>query len=211
MEKDYKYLVYFFVILIPLSLLGFYKTYFSLIPNFSTDIHFWHHFHTIVASLWILLLIIQPILIQNRKFVIHRAFGRFSFYLFPVLIFSFFPLILSIIQRGELKRVLLPVSAMVLLIIFYFLAIRNRKFPAKHMRYMIALAIVFIDPTVGRIVALLFGGSAIVASTVSFTIIDTILLSLILLDRAKNLDYKPYVVALLGFLIYEVSFYLIFL
>jgi hypothetical protein len=211
MEKNYKYLGYFFIILIPLALLGFYKTYFGLIPNFSKDIHFWHHFHAFVASLWIVLLIVQPLLILNQKFETHRMLGKLSFYLFPVLIFSFFPLILSLIQRDELKRLLLPIATMSLLIIFYTLAIRNRKFQAKHMRYMISLAVVFIDPTVGRIVVLLFGGSPLLAGTVSFVTIDTILLSLIFLDRAKNLDYKPYVVSLIGFLVYEISFYAIFL
>jgi len=79
MEKSYKYLGYFLVLLIPLTFIGFYRTYFSLL----------------------------------------------------------------------------------LLIFFYVLAVINikRKNPQSHMRYMIASALVFIDPTVARMLIPVFGMS----------------------------------------------------
>ncbi len=38
MEKTYKYLGYFLLLLVPLTILAFFKTYFVQFPNFKEDI-----------------------------------------------------------------------------------------------------------------------------------------------------------------------------
>ena len=52
MEKNYKYLGYAMMLLIPLTFIGFYRTYFSLYPDFE-NLKSVHHFHGAVAGLWI--------------------------------------------------------------------------------------------------------------------------------------------------------------
>jgi hypothetical protein len=45
------------------------------------------HVHAIMLSLWILVLIIQPILIRKKKLAVHRLIGKFTYVLFPLMIF----------------------------------------------------------------------------------------------------------------------------
>ena len=105
MEKNYKYLGYFLLILIPLTFAGFYKTYIGQFPNFEEKIDSFIHFHAIIASLWILLLIIQPLLILNKKYKVHRTIGKFSFILFPLLILSFIPQMIKIMVLPGIELV----------------------------------------------------------------------------------------------------------
>ena len=201
MENAYKYLGYFMLLLIPLAFAGFYASYFSLIPAFNDGITFWHHLHAALASLWIGMLITQPFLMQNKKLKLHRLLGKCSFVLFPLLIFT---IIVIIIKRGFLT--VSPVSDAVLMVTFYSLAIINRKTPAKHMRYMIVTAMVLIDPTLGRILDELFPVNGNLFFQFEFVIIYAILLALIIYDKRHQRDFKPYVVALIGFACYQIAF-----
>lgn len=66
------------LMLIPLIFAGFYKSYIGYFPNFGDKITVFIHIHALIASVWILMLIIQPFLILNKKFALHRATGKFS-------------------------------------------------------------------------------------------------------------------------------------
>jgi hypothetical protein len=211
MGKTYKYLGYFLLLLIPLTFAGFYKTYFGQFPTFDEKINSFVHFHALIASIWILILIIQPFLIINKKYVIHRAIGKLSYILFPMLILSFIPQILKIINSGNIRNVFFPLSDIVLLIAFYLLAIFNRKTVTKHMRYMIATAIVFLGPTIGRIGGILLEWPPLTSQSVLYGVIYLILISLIFYDKANQKDYTPYKFCVLCYIIHQVTFYLIFI
>ncbi|SFN49778.1 hypothetical protein [Salegentibacter flavus] len=151
MDKAYKNSGYFMLLLIPLVILGFYKTYFSQFPDFNEKITMFHHLHAAIASVWILTLIIQPLLIRHRRYKIHKMIGKISYIIFPVLILSFIPMMLRIIYSDHPVNLFFPIADCTLLILFYSLAVYNRKNTPKHMRYMIGAAIVFLGPTFGRI------------------------------------------------------------
>ena len=158
MEKAYKNTGYFMLLLIPLVILGFYKTYFSHFPDFNENstlthsrVTIFHHLHATLATLWILLLIIQPLLIRYGKFKIHKTIGKISYFIFPLLILSFIPLIFRILQTNYPISAYVPISNSLLLILFYSLAVYNRKNTPQHMRYMIGTATVFLGPTIARI------------------------------------------------------------
>ena len=144
MEKSYRNLGYILLILIPLTIAGFYKSYFIQFPDFEAKNDIFVHFHAFIAFIWILILIVQPLLIRSKKLKIHRRIGRISYVIFPLLILSFIPRMLLIFDSGNAKNIFFPLSDSILLIIFYSLAIYNKKTVAKHMRYMIAMAIVFL-------------------------------------------------------------------
>lgn len=211
MEKNYKYLAYFFLILIPLTIAGFYKTYFSLIPDFDENITFWYHVHAFIASLWIIMLIVQPFLIRFKKVGFHKSVGKFSYVLFPLLILSFVPTSFSMIDRFGIESVFFPIILSILLIIFYSQAIIHRKHTNIHMRYMIATAIVFIDPTLNRIWSNIFHLSEGIRDHITFGIQYSILFGLIYLDWSNNRNFKPYVVALVCFIIYHIIYSFIFI
>ena len=95
MEKAYKNTGYFMMLIILLVILGFYKTYFSQLPDFNEKITLFHHLHAVIASLWILTLIAQPLLIRYKKYKIHKIIGKITYAIFPLLILSFVQMILN--------------------------------------------------------------------------------------------------------------------
>src|SRR5665647_128295 len=122
MDKKYKYLGYFFLLLIPLIYAGFYKSYFQSFP-FAKNIHVFEHLHAFIASVWVLLMIVQPFLIFNKQTALHRKVGKLSYVVFPLLILSIVPQIIKIIRTENIANLFFPLGDGTLLITFYSLAI----------------------------------------------------------------------------------------
>src|SRR5659263_696230 len=159
MDKSYKYLGYFFLLLIPLTIAGFYKTYIGQFPNFKENITPFIHIHAFIATVWIGILIAQPFLIVNKKFALHRKVGKFSYIVFPLLILSLIPQIIRTANSVNPRNLFFPLADGSLMIIFYSLAVYYKKISSMHMRYMIATTLVFLGPTIGRIGPILLGWS----------------------------------------------------
>ena len=204
MEKHYRNIGNLILLLIPLTILGFYKTYFIKFTDFDEHIDFFIHLHAFIAFLWILLLGIQPLLIRNQRYNLHRLLGKTTYYLFPMLILSLIPLIINELQRGD--TIYNTVANGVLLTTFYMLAIINKKNIAKHMRYMISLALVFVIPTLGRVIAIWFGAPKEVMYQIVFTGINLTLITLILWDKTNNRNFRPYLIALAGFILSQIGY-----
>ncbi len=216
MEKAYKNTGYFMLLLIAIAFLGFYKTYFSHFFDFSEvtaitrgNITIFHHLHAILASLWILLLIVQPLLIRSGKYKIHKKTGKISYFIFPLLILSFIPLILNILKSDHPIRAYGTISNSILLILFYSLAVYNRKNMPIHMRYMIGTAFSFLGPTIGRIGVYLIGWHAKTSDSAVYILVYIILIGLILLDKKHGKNFKPYIVILVGWVIRQIVFILL--
>ncbi len=207
MEKEYRNIGFIFLLFIPLTFLGFYKTYFVLSPEFEGTVDVYTHIHAFAASLWITLLIVQPLLIRSKNFSLHRSFGKISYFVFFALIISFIPQMIKEYGKG-----LFPLNAsfdIVLLMLFYFLAIKHKKEVATHMRYMIAIALIFVGPTLGRIIFFLLDLKNLGPLHIPYLVVIAILLGLIYWDRKNGKNYKPYVVSLAAFSIYLISLYAI--
>ena len=211
MDRTYKYLGYFLLLLIPLIFAGFYRSYFQPFPNFGANITVFVHLHAFIASIWVLLLIVQPFLILNKKNALHRKVGKLSYFVFPLLIVSFIPQILKIIRTEEKANLFFPLGDGVLLITFYSLAIYYRKESSKHMRYMIASALVLLGPTWGRIGGSLLGMSDLLTQNVQYAIIYSILAALTLYDIRNKNNYFPYLLAIFGFMLHQAVYYWVFL
>lgn len=193
MEKEYRNLGFVFLLLIPLTFLGFYKTYFVLSPDFEGTVDVYTHIHAVVASLWITLLIVQPFLIRSKNFSLHRLFGKISYAVFFALILSLFPQMVKEYGKG-----LFPLNAsfdIALLMLFYFLAIKHKKNVAIHMRYMIAIALISVGPTLGRIIVFLLELEYFSPLQIPYLIVEATILSLIFWDRTNGKNYKPYLAA----------------
>lgn len=211
MDKSYKYLGYFLLLLIPLTIVAFFKTYIVQFPNFQPNNNWFIHLHAIIATVWISMLIIQPFLILNRKFAIHRVVGKCSYIVFPLLILSFIPQIIRILNSEKPENIFFTGADSVLLILFYSSAIYYRKMSPIHMRYMIATALVFLGPTIGRIGPIWFKWPEIFTQNVQYAIIYSSLISLVVYDKSKGKNYKPYLVAIGCFFIHQIVFHIIFL
>lgn len=199
------------MLLIPLTLAGFYKTYIVLYPNFNEKIDSYIHLHALVATIWILLLIIQPILIRYKRHDLHRKVGKLSYIIFPLLVLSFLPQMFKTYHSDDIRRLLIPGRDLVLLLIFYGLAIYNKKVSSLHMRYMISSALVFIFPTIGRITRLWFEIPSPDNRNLTYLLIYFILITLIILDNKNNRNIQPYLVSFVCILVSQAIIYLAFL
>ena len=222
METGYKNLGYFFLILLSLVFLGFFKTYFGLFPRFNAETTPVVHFHFFVQFLWVCILITQPLLIRYEKFKIHRRIGKLTYVLVPLIVVS----IILMWQKGItdpatenspanylrylLKNHFHSLCDMLLLITFYSLAIFNKQITKVHMRYMIAIALLYIDPSLSRLVNYWFNVSDSNSDLIAILFTDAILLGLIFYDIKYNRSYKPYLFALSLFLIYHVSYFIFY-
>jgi hypothetical protein len=168
MAKSYKYLGYFFLLLFPLTIVGSYKTYIVQFPNFKENITPFIHIHAFIASIWIGILIVQPFLIINKKFALHRKVGKLSYIVFPLLMLSFVPQIIRTANSDNPKNLFFSLADSFLLILFYSLAVYYKKISSIHMRYMIALTLVFLGPTVGRIGPVLLGWSELFTQNIQY-------------------------------------------
>lgn len=211
MDKKYRYLGYFLLLLIPLIFAGFYKTYFQPFPDFEEDIDVYIHIHAAIATLWVVILIVQPFLIVNKKTALHKAVGKLTYFIFPLLILSFVPRIIRTYDLGEYPNLFFSLADGSLLILFYSLAVYNKRKTARHMRYMIASALVLLGPTVGRIGPILLGWSELLTQNVQYGIIYTILTGLVLYDLKNKRKYQPYLVAIGAYIIHQIIYHVIFL
>lgn len=210
MELKYKDIGYWFLLLIPLAILAFCKPYFQYFPVF-VDIRLSVHMHTVIASLWILLLIAQPLLVLTKKFKLHRNLGKLSYFVFPLLVASFISLMIHVDNSDFPKALFFSIADVTLLIIFYGLAIYHKKKVQLHMRYMILTAIVFLGPTVGRIGGIWFHQPLLISQGIHYLLIATILIALIMRDKPDLQKARPYLTGSVFYVIHAVLFYSVFI
>lgn len=180
----YKNISYLFAAVLLFAFIAFYRSYFSLFPSFS-DTSWVIHFHATIIILWFIMLIIQPVLIRKKRPDLHALIGRASYFLVPLIVFSF----ILIIRQTELKGKNLPVFAISIInsstfIIFYLLAIYYRKKTPWHIRFMVLTVIPFIDPAAGR---LHIPGPLLQLPLILF---------FLAIERFGHRVYKPYLVGL---------------
>jgi hypothetical protein len=219
MERQYKYLGYFFLAFILFVALGFYFPYFSLFPEFKS-VTVTIHIHATALLLWVIVLITQPFLIAYKKFRAHRLIGRFTYFLMPIIIISSIGVLKQQYYEGieqkmtssaSLKTLFTSAAGLLSIIIYYSLAIINiwKGNVAFHMRFMICLALEFIPPSFGRTLGYWFYMKQYYTYNISILLCILILITLIIYDKQKNLDYKPYIFALSLFSVIQVCWYII--
>lgn len=148
---------YAFIALLLICLLGFYPTYISKFPEmvgFTSA----HHFHGLMALLWILLLIVQPFLIRAKKYELHRQLGKLGYVIMPLLVVSLFFVAKATYLRNI--KTMPEVEALAILpngtveifdfSILFILAMFYRKNTAYHLRFMASTGLMMVGPGLGR-------------------------------------------------------------
>jgi len=211
MEKGYKYLVYFFVVIVVITFIGFYKKYFSLVPDFP-GIKSIHHFHALALTTWLSMLIVQPILIAKNKMTAHRMIGWFSYIFVPIIFVSMILVYhnqyLRFIAEGKsesetLAFVFSPSTDAIPFVVFYLLAILNKRETAKHMRYMICTGIVIGGPGLGRIFMTWMHMDIFAAIGLITLITLLVFVGLIIYDRIRKKQFRinPFMISFIIWLI----------
>lgn len=215
MEKSYKNIAYFFLLIFLIVFIGFFKSYFGLLPN-SKDIDATMHFHGIVLTLWFGLLIIQPILIHKKQFYPHRLIGKSSYVLVPVIIYSMLLITkhmyiregtTTMTEKERLADLFLPLSQMIAFTVLYILAMTNKRKTPLHLRYIIACSLVLLAPGLERIPIYWFGQQEEQSTLFAFVVTDLILVGLMIYDRKNSKKYNAYIISL-GVLVFAHITYL---
>lgn len=182
---------YYFFALVIIVLLGFWPSYFSGFFSGTNAYSFYFHFHACMMSIWIGMLIIQPILIRKKKLRIHKLIGKVSYIVMPLLFVSILLLVHSRIKGSEREdlglSIFVPFKDLLILGTTYIIAIRYKHNLQIHARAMIATGIVFIEPALSRFMdhsVIKNDGTWAYLSTIG--IIYAILIALIVIERKQK-------------------------
>lgn len=140
-----------FVLLLLICIGGFWSSYFSRLLD---PTPFTHHFHAVAMLAWVVLLIAQAWLIRSRKLALHRKVGKSSYILAPLVVMSGVSVALATIgERGPAGAGGLWTGLFwsLLFALLFGLAIRYRREPELHARYMATTGLVFLVPAFGRL------------------------------------------------------------
>lgn len=215
MTKAFRNTALFTVLIILGVQWGFYKHYISQFPLFK-DKTIVIHIHGALLMGWLLLLVVQPLLIQAGKAQLHRTIGKLSYVLGPLIIIFLFLIGRQGFQRGvgnfpeqeNLAVMVLDVRGFLSFAIFWALAMYNRKTPDTHMRYMIATGILGIGPGVGRGLMNSFGYSLWDALAVTDVLGLAIVGLLLGFDIYRKKNTKPFLtvfaVLLMGAVLWQI-------
>jgi hypothetical protein len=151
-------LIYYFIFLLLMSIAGFYKTYLVKFPKF--DGFTWaHHFHGVVMLTWIVMLIAQPVFIRAQKLEWHRIVGKASYFIFPLLLLSFFLVARAAYLRniktiGETEALasmgFSGIPDMFYISILYGFGIYYRRKTSFHLRFFACIGLMILGPGLGR-------------------------------------------------------------
>lgn len=216
-EKGYKNITIFFVIILAVVVLGFFKTYFGLFPSFNkvTTIQ---HIHGLMFTTWFVMLCVQPILIRHGQYKWHRMIGRFSYVLVPSIIISIHFIAQEAYQHavasGTPKEAIIaglyfPTYQIFDFAALYVLAIANTKNTPAHMRYMITTSLAICGAGLRRVFGHWLGIGGDHAVLYAFLLPDLTLVGLIIYDRMQGQKSKAYWVSLLIFAVSHIGFYFI--
>jgi hypothetical protein len=208
----YRGISLFFILVMAVITWGFYKTYIIFFPSF-TGFNSLQHFHGAMMATWMVFLIIQPLLIRSGRITIHRAIGKLSFIIAPLLVVSIFLLSRMVYQRPEagvsheqkIAMIALSIPFLVGFIIFYSLAIINRRNTYKHMRYMIATSFLMISPGLGRALIIYYNFSLQDAVNYSSYLVMAIAGGLLINDIVKKRTSSPFAVVLSVFILMHLA------
>jgi hypothetical protein len=195
--------------------IGFHATYIKYFPSFN-EFTWLHHIHGALMASWVFLLVLQPVLIYNRKFAAHRFLGKLSYVISPLMVISM--LIIARVSYhkwvGEFGSVEVfswqSVTWMQLLmfVLFYSLAIFYKKDTVRHMRFMIGTAIIMVGPSLSRILnAYLDISSEIDLELIPLYFKTGLAAALLSLDLIKNKDWMPYSMMLFSFLFANLDYH----
>lgn len=211
--RSYLYFLAFFLF----AVIGFWFTYFTRLLD---QENFRMHLHGISVFLWCVMLIVQAYLIRINARPLHKRIGRYSYVLVPVFIISTVDLLhykLRDVQDpapGVLFFVALVLNALVVFLLFYSLAMVNRKKPTIHARYMMCTVFPMVTPITDRIINIHFPSLLRYLPTlegkplepvVGFLMADFLLVALSLWDWRAHQRWNVFPVALLALLLYHGS------
>lgn len=204
--------VFAFIALAMAAAVGFWPTYFSRLSE--SSIH--AHAHGLAMSAWVLLLIGQAYLIRTGRRSIHRQLGKLSFVLVPIIVLATMSFANASLRDDGLVAFRLhifyiQVHLVFLFVLAYTLAIRNRRNPAVHARFMICTALTLLDPIFARVIIfnIWMPDNIAYVQAITYALVDLILIGLIASDWRREWRLRVYPAMLAAFVTLQVPNFLV--
>lgn len=168
------------------TIIGFWPSYFGNLR----EAPFAFHFHGIIATTWIILLMIQAWSIHSRRVVFHRTLGRTSLVLFPLLTGSLVMIAnvsaAGYVAGGPYYGLVGPVFGFatvppfIAYLLLYTQALRHRRQVHLHSGYMLGTAFFIWEPAAARLLTKYFPPMEIAGPADFYKVIDAIALGIVL-------------------------------
>ena len=134
------------------------------------------HLHVLVALAWFALLTVQPFLIRMQRPALHRRLGWSSFVVVarvvltavPVMKHAFANALTEMSRDAALSMLAQPVNGLLLLVLFYGLALWRRRHLHSHVAFVVAAALVTATPGLARLGLYVVGGMPGILLVIAF-------------------------------------------
>src|SRR5688572_21120368 len=173
--------------LLAVALVAFWPSYLALPASASS---LYTHAHAATATLWMLVLIAQPLLVRTRRLSLHRAIGKATYLLAPLVLASILLLAHHRIRLApagaypiQTYILYLQLSLAVMFAGLYVLGVANRRRTWAHARLMICTALVLVDPIAIRVMFWIDPTPTWNYQWLTFGLTDLLLLALAWADR----------------------------
>ncbi|MCO7223017.1 hypothetical protein [Pleionea sp. CnH1-48] len=149
-HKPYRWIALFSIIII----LGFLPSYAVSFYQLSNT----HHWHGGLSLLWLILLTLQPLLIEKGSRKLHRILGWFGAGLALLLVVSTSILFIDTVQKNAAKGGVfqmvywVDIFLLPLFIVLVTIGLVKRKQPDQHKRFMFLSVLVLLPPGLGRLI-----------------------------------------------------------
>jgi len=183
--------------------IAFHPEYIKYFPQFQ-GFNWVHHTHGAIMVSWVIMLIIQPYLIYKGKYKSHKLVGKISYLTAPLMIISMFLATrqnyLTTVDKIPFRDVAyiqaLNFITPLIFLLFYSLAIINKKDVFKHQRYMIGTSFILLTAVISRILQHSFGTANIEPYDFFIPLYLGVIISTLLLvnDILKNGNPIPYTI-----------------
>jgi len=186
--------------------LGFYPSYFGRLGEMDAAFHL----HGITAALWMTLLVVQPLLYRLGAWELHRAVGKSSFLLVPLVVVGGLVMVHRMIASPdryppEMAYQLAYIDFYVLIqfVLFFALAMANRADVQLHARYMVGTVFGILVPALTRLFLWLGGAPSFGAALhLSYVAVHAVIVLLLLHDHRTGRVRAPYMLAL-GLMLFQ--------
>ncbi|TDX86232.1 hypothetical protein [Epilithonimonas xixisoli] len=198
MEKKYKFLIAFFSLVTIISLAGFYSSYWSKFPRLG-EFKNLIHIHFLAFTCWLILIIIQPILIMRKKFMLHRQLGRLSYFLAPILVLTIILLTKEkFIREFDEFPSDAAISAFIAFVdissfsTFYLIAMFKKSNVRWHVAFIIAATLIVLNPGLSRILNQISPGLGLLTAVLIPFLVPGIVLIIEKIKYKRGILKSPY-------------------
>lgn len=204
----FPYMYIYGIILFILSIFAFWPVYFSILNEVRLTIHL----HSVIATLWVITLIMQSWLARQKKFKKHKVVGKITYLLVPL--FILFTLMLfhdflnaesTFSQQLSSRITFYDLTGLIYFTAAFILAVSVfKKNIDIHARLMISTIVIMLFPIIGRLYLFYFdlGLSSGDVLELSIYTVDFIVLLMVVSEWWKGKIYPVFPI-LFGYIIFQ--------